>query len=44
MSKVLNVEVKYFDFEYYCAFLNSISITTTSTVNEFLMHNQQNPL
>ena len=26
ISKVLNVQVEYFQFEYYCAFLNSISI------------------
>ena len=44
MSKVINVQVKYFQFEYYCAFLNSINIKTTSSANEFLMHNQQNPL
>ena len=42
MSKVLNVQMKYFKFEYYCAFLNSINIKTTSSANEFLMHNQQN--
>ena len=42
--KVLNVQVEYFQFEYYCAFLNSINIKTKSSANEFLMHNQQNPL
>ena len=51
ISEVLNVQVivqclnvRYFQFEYYCAFLNSINIKTTSSANEFLMHNQQNPL
>ena len=44
MSKVLNVQVEDFQLEYYCAFLNSINIKLTSSANEFLMHNQQNPL
>ena len=44
MSKVLNVQVEYFQFEYYRAFLNSVNIKLTSSANEFLMHNQQNPL
>ena len=44
MSKVLDVQVKYFQFEYYFTFLNSINIKTTSPANEFLMHNQQNRL
>ena len=44
MSKVLNVQVEYFQFEYYCAFLNSVNIKLTSSANEFVMHIQQNPL
>ena len=44
ISKVLNVQVEFFQFEYCCAFLKSISIKLTSSANEFLMHNQQNPL
>ena len=36
--------VKYFQFEYYCAFLNPINRKTTSSANEFLMHDQQNSL
>ena len=44
ISKVLNVQVEYFQFEYYFAFLNSINIKATSSANEFLTHNQQNPL
>ena len=44
ISKVLNVQVEYFQFEYYFVFLNSINIKPTSSANEFLMHTQQNPL
>ena len=36
--------VGYFQFEYYCAFLNFINIKSTLSAHEFLMHNQQNPL
>ena len=43
-SKVLNVQVEYFQFEYYFVFVNSINIKTISSTNEFLMHNQQYPL
>ena len=41
LSKVLNVQVEYFQFEYFCAFLNSINIKTRSSANEFPMHNEQ---
>ena len=44
MSQVLNDQVKYFQFEYHCAFLNTTNIKTTSSTNEFRMHNQQNHL
>ena len=40
ISKVLNVQVEYFQFEYFFAFLKSINIKTMSSANEFLMHNQ----
>ena len=36
------MQVEYFQFEYCCAFLNSINIKLTLSGNEFLMHNQQN--
>ena len=34
------MQVEYFQFEYYCAVLNSINLKTTSSADEFLMHNQ----
>ena len=39
ISKALNVQVEYYQFKYYFAFLNSINIKTRSSANEFLMHN-----
>ena len=41
LSKVLNVQVEYFQFEYFSAFLLSINRKTTLSANEFPMHNQQ---
>ena len=38
------MQVEFFQFEHYCAFLNSAYIKLTSSANEFIMHNQQNPL
>ena len=40
----IKMQIEYFQFEYYCTFLNSINIKTTSSANEFLMHSQENPL
>ena len=42
-AQILNEQVEYFHLEYYCTFLNSINIKSTSFANEFLMHNQQYP-
>ena len=34
------MQVEYFQFECYCAFLNSINVKTTSSANEFVVHDQ----
>ena len=39
----VNIQVEYFQFEYYCAFTNTIKILLFDFLKGFIMHNLQNP-